>query len=52
LRSPLGTPALQGWGEFSWGKLVGTIKFAFDEETLQELRESYRYDKELLTVKS
>ncbi len=27
---------------YSWGKLVGLIKFAFTESTLQELRESYR----------
>ncbi len=32
----------------SWGKLVGLIKFAFHEETLQILRESYR--QELLVV--
>ncbi len=37
---------------YAWGKLIATIKFAFDEETLQELRESYRYDRELLTVNS
>jgi len=27
---------------YSWGKLVGLIKFAFTESTLHELRESYR----------
>jgi hypothetical protein len=36
----------------AWGKLVGTIKFAFDEETLQKLRKSYSYGRALLTVNS
>ena len=26
----------------NWGRLIGEIKFAFDEDTLQKLRESYR----------
>lgn len=30
---------------FNWGKLVGLIKFAFGEATLQTLRESYRSEK-------
>lgn len=30
---------------FNWGNLVGLIKFAFAEATLQELRESYRQEK-------
>jgi len=32
----------------SWGELVGLIKFAFPEETLQELRKSYRLEKSFL----
>ncbi|KAB8318611.1 hypothetical protein SD81_015420 [Tolypothrix campylonemoides VB511288] len=32
----------------SWGKLVGLIKFALTESTLQKLRESYRHDLALL----
>ncbi|MDJ0735254.1 MAG: hypothetical protein QNJ47_14545 [Nostocaceae cyanobacterium] len=27
---------------YNWGKLVGLIKFAFSEDILQELRNSYR----------
>ncbi len=30
---------------FNWGKLVGLLKFAFAEATLQGLRESYRQEK-------
>jgi hypothetical protein len=35
---------------YSWGQLIALIKFAFDEETLQQLRENYRQDKVLLMV--
>jgi len=34
----------------SWGELIGLIKFAFPEETLQELRKSYRLEKSLLLI--
>ena len=34
---------------FNWGKLIGTIKFAFGEGVLQELREKYCYEKALLS---
>ncbi|MEM9927681.1 MAG: hypothetical protein AAF915_28805 [Cyanobacteria bacterium P01_D01_bin.50] len=33
---------------YDWGKLIRLIKFAFNEETLQKLRESYRQNKALL----
>ncbi|MBD2598348.1 hypothetical protein BCD64_21535 [Nostoc sp. MBR 210] len=33
----------------SWGELIAVIKFAFTEETLQELRKSYRLEKSLLS---
>ncbi|MFK0732949.1 MAG: hypothetical protein ACFKPT_07505 [Gloeotrichia echinulata GP01] len=32
---------------YSWGKLIGLIKFAFSEETLQTLRNNYRQEKSL-----
>ncbi|MBD2494574.1 hypothetical protein [Nostoc sp. FACHB-280] len=32
-----------------WGELIALIKFAFTEETLQELRKSYRLEKSLLS---
>ncbi|AFY53240.1 hypothetical protein Riv7116_0647 [Rivularia sp. PCC 7116] len=35
-----------------WGKLIGLIKFAFHEEILQQLRNCYRHNKELLEVPS
>ncbi|WP_016951403.1 hypothetical protein [Anabaena sp. PCC 7108] len=35
---------------YSWGQLIGLIKFAFSEETLQELRRSYSQEKALLLV--
>jgi hypothetical protein len=35
---------------YSWGKLLGTIKFAFSEDTLQELRESYRKQGKCLVI--
>ena len=34
---------------YSWGKLIAEIKFAFHEERLQELRDSYILEKSLLT---
>ena len=34
---------------YNWGKLVASIKFAFNEERLQELRHSYRQVKSLLS---
>ncbi len=37
---------------FNWGKLIRLIKFAFNEEMLQILRESYRQNKALLRVSS
>jgi len=33
---------------YEWGKLIGLIKFAFNEEILQQLRNCYRHNKELL----
>lgn len=33
---------------FNWGELIGTIKFAFGEGVLQQLREKYCYEKALL----
>jgi len=33
----------------NWGSLIGLIKFAFGEATLQKLRESYRYEKIVLS---
>lgn len=35
---------------YNWGKLINLIKFAFNEETLQDLRNSYRQNRELLVV--
>ncbi|MBD2570257.1 hypothetical protein [Anabaena lutea] len=35
---------------YSWGQLIALIKFAFSEETLQELRRSYCQEKALLLV--
>ncbi len=32
-----------------WGSLIGRIKFVFGEATLQKLRESYRYEKIVLS---
>ncbi len=37
---------------YDWGKLIRLIKFAFNEEILQQLRNSYRQNKELLVVVS
>ena len=34
---------------YNWGNLVGLIKFAFGEATLQQLREIYRQEKILLS---
>ena len=33
---------------YEWGKLINSIKFAFNEEILQLLRNCYRHNKELL----
>ncbi|BAY87108.1 hypothetical protein NIES267_66260 [Calothrix parasitica NIES-267] len=33
---------------YNWGKLINSIRFAFNEEILQKLRNCYRYNKELL----
>ncbi|MBW4567261.1 MAG: hypothetical protein KME31_04360 [Tolypothrix carrinoi HA7290-LM1] len=35
---------------YTWGKLVALIKFAFHEERLQELRDSYRQQSKWLVV--
>ena len=35
---------------YDWGKLIKLIKFAFHEQILQKLRESYRLQRELLVV--
>jgi hypothetical protein len=35
---------------YEWGKLINSIKFAFNEEILQQLRNCYRRNKELLVV--
>jgi hypothetical protein len=37
---------------YTWGKLVALIKFAFHEERLQELRDSYRQQNKWLVVSS
>ncbi|MCJ8282716.1 MAG: hypothetical protein MJK14_23590 [Rivularia sp. ALOHA_DT_140] len=37
---------------YEWGKLIGLIKFAFCKELLQELRRSYRQNRESLMVSS
>jgi hypothetical protein len=34
----------------NWGELIGAIKFAFGEDTLQHLRENYFQEKMLLSV--
>ncbi|MEL6457998.1 MAG: hypothetical protein AAFX46_10875 [Cyanobacteria bacterium J06636_27] len=33
---------------YEWGKLINLIRFAFNEEILQQLRNCYRHNKELL----
>ena len=33
---------------YNWGKLINSIRFAFNEEILQKLRNCYRHNKELL----
>jgi len=35
---------------YTWGKLVALIKFAFNEQRLQELRDSYRQQNKWLVV--
>ncbi len=35
---------------YHWGQLIKLIKFAFDEQILQNLRESYRLQRKLLLV--
>ena len=37
---------------YEWGKLINSIKFAFNEEILQQLRNCYRHNKELLKASS
>ena len=37
---------------YKWGKLINLIKFAFNEEILQQLRNCYRHNKELLKIPS
>ena len=37
---------------YEWGKLINLIRFAFNEEILQQLRNCYRHYKELLVVSS
>jgi hypothetical protein len=37
---------------YEWGKLINLIRFAFNEEILQQLRNCYRHNKELLVVSS
>ena len=35
---------------YEWGKLIKLIKFTFDEEILQKMRNCYRHNRELLVV--
>lgn len=35
---------------FEWGKLINLIKFVFNQEILQQLRNCYRHHKQLLVI--